>query len=53
MAGVIRSIRQHWDLALAFVLVYAAIAVYLGPAGFFLAWFLNGCAFIIHEALRR
>ena len=31
MAGWLQSLRRNWDAALAFVLVYAAIAVYLGP----------------------
>ena len=47
------SLRRNWDVALAVVLAYTAIAICLGPAYFFAAWFLNGCAYIIHTALRR
>jgi hypothetical protein len=53
MQGVLRSLRQNWDFALALLLVYAAIGINLGPGYFFLAWFLHGCAYIIHTALKR
>ncbi len=53
MVDRFRLLRRNWDTALAFTLIYTAIAIYLGPAYFFVVWFLNGCAYIIHEALRR
>ncbi len=53
MAQWLRSIGRNWDMFAAVVLAYIAIAIYLGPGYFFAAWFLNGCAYIIHTALRR
>ena len=53
MVDWVRSMSRNWDALVAFLLVYAVIAIYLGPAYFFAAWFLNGCAYIIHVALRR
>jgi hypothetical protein len=53
MDGLFRSLRSNWEVVTAFLLVYVVIALYLGPGFFFLAWFLNGCAYIIHLALRR
>ncbi len=53
MDGLFRSLRGNWDVAIAFVLVYALIGIYLGPVFFFLAWFVNGSVYIIHTALRR
>ncbi len=53
MVDWFRSLSRNWDMLVAFLLVYAVIAIYLGPGYFFAAWFLNGCAYIIHTALRR
>jgi hypothetical protein len=53
MVDLVRSLRRNWDAALALMLVYVVIGIYLGPGYFVLAWFLNGCAYIIHTALRR
>lgn len=53
MVGWLRSLSGNWDALVALLLVYAVIAIYLGPGFFFAAWFLNGCAYIIHVALRR
>lgn len=53
MDALTRSIRHSWDAFAAVALVYAAITIYLGPAGFFLASFLHGCGYIIHTALKR
>jgi hypothetical protein len=53
MAQRLRSIGRNCDMFAAVVLAYIAIAIYLGPGYFFAAWFLNGCAYIIHAALRR
>jgi hypothetical protein len=52
MADFIRSLRRNWQVILAFTLVYAAIALNLGPAWVILAWFVNGCAYVIYLALR-
>ena len=53
MVGWFRSLSGNLDALVALLLVYAVIAIYLGPGFFFAAWFLNGCAYIIHVALRR
>jgi hypothetical protein len=52
MAEFLRSIRRNWNAILAFVLVYAAITLNLGPAWAIAAWFFNGCGYIIYLALR-
>ncbi len=53
MDGIGRSLRQDWDFVVALLLVYAAIGINLGPGYFFLTWFLHGCGYIIHTALKR
>ncbi len=53
MVDIVRSLRSNLDAALAAMLVSMAIAIYLGPAWFFVSWFLSGCGYIIHFALKR
>jgi hypothetical protein len=53
MPGWLGPLRRNVDAVIAVVLVYAVIAIYLGPAYFFVVWFLNGCGYIIWQALRR
>ena len=53
MVEFVRSLRRNWDAAAAITLVSMAIALYLGPAWFVVAWFLGGCGYIIHIALKR
>jgi len=53
MADFVRSLRSNLDAAVAVMLVSMAIALHLGPAWFFVAWFLSGCGYIIHTALKR
>jgi hypothetical protein len=53
MQGWLEPLRRNLDAVIAIVLVYTVIAIYLGPVFFFVAWFLNGCGYIIWIALRR
>ena len=53
MVDIVRSLRGNLDAALAVMLASMAIAINLGPAWFFVAWFLGGCGYIIHTALKR
>jgi hypothetical protein len=52
MAEFVRSLSRHSLPLFAFTLAYTAIALNLGPAWMFVAWFFNGCAYIIYLALK-
>jgi hypothetical protein len=53
MDDVVKALRRNWAAMLAFTLIYAAIALNLGPAWVILGWFLTGCGYIIYLALRE
>lgn len=53
MVDIVRSLRRNLDAAVAMMLVSMAIAIYLGPAWFFVAWFFGGCGYITYTALKR
>ncbi len=53
MTTWLQTLRQNWDALLAVVLVYAVIAIYLGPVYYFVFWYVSLCGYIIRTALKR
>ena len=53
MTELLRSLSRNWLPLLAFTLAYAAIILNLGPVWAVITWFLGGCGYIIHLALKR
>lgn len=53
MNDFVRSLRSNVGVAAAVALMSMAIAVNLGPVWFFATWFVSGCGYIIHTALKR
>ncbi|MDP9237328.1 MAG: hypothetical protein M3P30_08025 [Chloroflexota bacterium] len=53
MVTYLHVLRGNWDAALAFTLMWLAIAITLGPGYYFLSLYLTGCAYIIKQALKR
>ena len=53
MGEWLRRVAANWDVILAFALVWAAVAVYLGPGYYFFLLYLLGCIYVIRVALKR
>lgn len=53
MTAYLRRAAHDWQALLAFFLVYIAVAIWLGPAWFFLLWYTSLCGYVIHTALKR
>jgi hypothetical protein len=53
MEGIGRWLRSNWDAVAATLAVFAAIAIILGPAWFFLTWYFGGCGYIVYQCLKR
>lgn len=49
----LHRLRGNWDAVLAFTLLWTTIAIYLGPAYYFVLFYLLGCSYIIRIALKR
>ena len=53
MGNWLRTAGPNWDALLAILLVYAVVAIYLGPGWYFLVWYVCLCGYVIRVALKR
>jgi hypothetical protein len=53
MTTWLRTAGQNLDVLLAILLVYVAVAICLGPAWYFLLWYVSLCGYVIRTALKR
>ncbi len=53
MSNWLRTAGQNWDALLAILLVYVVVAIYLGPAWYFILWYVALCGYVIRTALKR
>jgi hypothetical protein len=53
MGDWFRNLRDNWDAVLALGLAWLIIALYLGPAYYFIGLFVLGCVYIIRYAVKR
>ncbi len=53
MTNWLHYLRQNWDALLAIMLVYVVVAIYLGPAYYFVLWYVSLCGYVIRTALKR
>ena len=53
MTNWLHRARQDWDALLAILLVYAAVAIWLGPGYYFALLYVCLCGWVIRTALKR
>ncbi len=53
MSDWLRTAGQNCDALLAILLVYAVVAIYLGPGWYFLLLYVCLCGYVIRTALKR
>ncbi len=53
MSNWLHRARQDWNALLAILLVYAVVAIWLGPAYYFVLLYVCLCGWVIRTALKR
>ncbi|MBF6600084.1 MAG: hypothetical protein IVW36_06210 [Dehalococcoidia bacterium] len=51
MKNWLTQARNNWDALLAFLLAYLAVAIWLGPAYYFLIWWVVLTLYVVKVAL--
>ena len=53
MTNWLHQLAHDWHVLLAILLVYVVVAIYFGPAYYFVLWYVSLCGYVIRTALKR